>query len=375
MSLVAPVYLVAALVGAVIAAALHLFVRRRPPSRALPTARFIPDTTSPSRALARRPADGLLLALRAGALVLAGLALATPRAKLARHGTARVVAVDVSAAADPSAVVAAAHPLLDGASAVIVFDTAAREVRVGAPDTLAAIARYRAAIPAGSLSAALVAAMHVGPRLAAQADSIALVLVTPALVAERDRATSAIRALWPGRIEVVRPPPTARAPGAVHVEWADSSPSPAWTRRPQSGVPGAVWYADAALVAPLVRRWKAAQQGRVVARWVDGEPAVLERATPDGCVRSLGVTVPSQSDLSLRPEFERFVMVIASGACGGVETAPLDRNAMDSLRGPARLARASDLSASTATVSPFTPMLLAVALALLLVETLLRRRP
>ena len=375
MTLVAPAYLVAALAGAAIAAALHLFVRRRRPSRALPTARFIPDITSPSLALARRPADGLLLALRAGALVLAGLALATPRIERARRGTARVVVVDVSRAADPSVVVAATHALLDGASAVIVFDTVAREIRAGAADTLAAIARSRAAIPAGSLSAALVAAMHVSPRVAAQADSIALVLVTPALGAERDRATMAIRALWPGRIDVVRPPPAARAPGAVYVEWADSAPSPAWARRPQPDVPGAVWYADAALVAPLVRRWRGAQQGRVVARWVDGEPAVLERATTDGCVRSLGVTVPSQGDVPIRPEVVRFVSVIASGACGGVESVPLDRRAMDSLRGPTRLARGAEFSASTATASPFTPVLLAVALALLLVETLLRRRP
>lgn len=373
MSLVAPAYLVAALVGAAIAAALHLFVRRRPPSRALPTTRFIPDTSSFAQVVARRPTDVLLLALRAGVLVLAGLALAAPRVARERRGTARVVALDVSRAADPQLVAAAARPLLDGASAVIVFDTIAREVRASALDTLAAIARTRAAAPTGSLSAALVAALHLGPRVAAGADSLALVLVTPALVAERDHATTELRALWPGRMEVVKVPPAPRARGVVGVEWADSVSSPSWTRRPQPDAPGAVWYGDAALVAPLARRWMAGQ-GRVVARWVDGEPAVLERATVDGCVRSLGVTVPSEGDLPLRHEVERFVEVMAAGACGGMEIVPLDARALDSLRGPVRLARAADFPMSEAPQSPLTPVLLGLALALLLLETLLRRR-
>ena len=67
-----------ALAGVLAISALHLLSVRRPPELLLPTARFLPDRDVRAVSRTRTPSDVLLLAVRIGALVAAGLAAAIP---------------------------------------------------------------------------------------------------------------------------------------------------------------------------------------------------------------------------------------------------------------------------------------------------------
>lgn len=376
MSILAPWYLVAALAATGVAVVLHLLVRRRPPSMALPTARFIPDAPVSARAIARRPADALLLALRVGALVLAGLALAAPAFARRRNGTARVVVVDLSRGADRSATLDSARAYVNGAAVVLVVDSVAVDVTRSAADTLAVIARSAPSLHRGSLTASMLAALRAVPRAAIGADSVSLTIVSPALEEERDRASAAVRALWPGRIDVVRTPAAAvTVDSSVRVLWADSAASTHW-RAVAPANAGALLFGDMVLVAPLVRRWRAVDgdSSRVVARWVDGEPAVLERRAGAGCVREVGVTMPAVGDVLLRPEVERFVDWLGRAPCGAGAPVALGAAALDSLRGRGRLARGADFPAAASRSSALAPWLLIAVLLLLAAETLVRGR-
>ena len=92
--------------GAAVAAALvalHAISVGRPRAGWLPTARFVPER--PPRAARRlaRPTDRRLLAVRALAALLAGLALARPVPTAVRAPVVRLVLADRSRAADPAA--------------------------------------------------------------------------------------------------------------------------------------------------------------------------------------------------------------------------------------------------------------------------------
>ncbi|MFL5582398.1 MAG: BatA domain-containing protein [Gemmatimonadaceae bacterium] len=375
MSFAAPAYLAAAALAAALVVALHLLVRRRPPSALLPTARFIPDVPASATALAARPADVPLLLLRVLVLLLVGAALAGPRLTPRPRGTARVVAVDVSRGASRAAALTAAAPHVAGAAAVIAFDSAARAVPA---DSLAALASAPPTMSRGSLSAALVRALRAASRLRESADSVQLVLVTPALAEEADAATMEVRALWPGRVDLVRTPPAGSMAGAdsVLVEWADSAASPDWRRRARADVPGALRAGDAVLVAPLARAWAHVPRdsSRVAARWTDGEPAAVERSVPGGCVRELGFALPTAGDVALRPDAERVLARLRTAPCAGrADPTPMSDAAVQALAGAGRLARASDFPAAARRGSPLAPWLLGGALLLALAELPLRR--
>jgi hypothetical protein len=124
------------------------------------------------------------------------------------------------------------------------------------------------------------------------------------------------------------------------------------------------------LVAPLMRR--VVPEGRVVARWRDGTPAVTERVYGNGCMRSVGVGIPMAGDLTLRPSFAHFLEAMLA-PCGGARRAALPDSALPWLHAEGALAEGPTLAAAAPTSSPLTKWLLLLATLVLAIEQVMRR--
>ena len=387
MSFLAPGWLVAGAIGALMVGALHFFARRNPRPYPLPTTRFIPERPASAAALARRPSDLVLLFLRAAALLLLGVAFAQPVFSPPRD-TALVVLVDRSRAA----------PALDDSTAALL-KTADRVVEFDS-----------------AISSGLIAGFRAAASLRWNADSVDLLVVSPFVREEWDAATLPIARTWPGRIRVrsltpqvspesvsrvsldpedplaatlalIGPLPSsvrlvrrlvsttdsmwARGGGAL-VVWPDSLERSGWTPvKPDTA--SAVATAQIAVVASFVRT-VSLPLGRVVARWNDGTPAAVERPLGRGCQRDVGIPITPVGDFVLRPSVRRLTGMLLSPCGGGQEWEPVSAALMDSLRGPARLASTADLGQRQEKRVPVQGVLLIAALALLLLETVARRR-
>ena len=211
MNFLAPGFLVAASAAALGVVALHFIVTRRPRSVVFPTARFVPDVPVTARARSLQLADLVLLAVRVLIILFAGAALARPIFPPQRERIARVIAADVSGSvADVGETRDSVRALFRPGDAIVLFDTATRLVTT--PDSVGARSRTATA---GSLSAGLVGALRAGSRVRDGADSVELVVVSPATIAEQDRATTEIRAQWPGRGQR-RQLPTALSHAPTH---------------------------------------------------------------------------------------------------------------------------------------------------------------
>jgi len=298
------------------------------------------------------------------------------------------------------------------------------------------IALERSTVPA-RLSPALVTALRTATAMRERADSIELVLVSPMRAAAVDEATHPIRELWPGSIRVVRVAHAdtdtarartgivlsgARAADALHagasaagllgapgsgetvrlargaasaedsawaaggrrtlVRWPADAAPPGWVARAVADTTGAVVAGSAAVVHRFARRHELAPTSmsgaRVVARWVDGAPAAVERDAGDGCVRDVAIMVPEHGDLVLRPAFARLVRALAAPCARAAGGAALDSTLLASIIGAdldAGSAVPRDAIAAPDTIAtPLVPWLVAATLVLLLVELLLRRR-
>ncbi|MDE2793593.1 MAG: BatA domain-containing protein [Gemmatimonadota bacterium] len=466
MIFLAPVYLIAA--GAVAAGvvALHFLSTREPDTDLLPTTRFIPKVPVQATTITVRFTDPWLLVLRVLLILLLGAALARPLIHPLSAPVARIAVVDVSRAVGSARELAdSARGYVEGAAAVVFFDREAREVGGGAMDSLDALAEgtpvpvvggagqtvdspgvpadeetrdspeggpagdgtgtrgaasegpRRTRAEKGSLSSALIAALRTASRLRDGADSLQLVVISPFAREERDAATERIRALWPGRIEVVRvggvgpadglptgartaladPVPTGTAtesPGQsprVRVEWADSTASEFWTERETPDTIAGVRAADAVMVYPFERRWRPAtvtpsalsaadptpgpaENTLVYARWMDGEPAAFERATEDGCLRSIAIPLPTEGDAILRPAFQRFLAGLDAPCGEPGDPTPLSDAFLTAFAGDGPLAPASEIGRQVKRVTPAVPWILALALLVALAEHWARRR-
>ena len=411
MTFLAPWALALGALGAAGAVLLHLVARQRPAAFMLPTARFIPDRQTLVSRAATRPTDLVLLALRVLLLLAAGAAFARPVFVRAAATHARIVLLDRSSAvADVNDAWRRARALGTGPgpTVVIAFDSATAVVDGGAADS--PITR---SVAAGSISAALIAARRAAGSLATRADSVELVLVSPIATEELDAATAGVRALWPGGIRLERvalrsdssttptleralpmsdalgPAMAARlvraevravrlrrantldardsayaAAGGTVVLW-DSSAAPLRAEGLALG--------DDVIVARLGRRSLAAT-GAAVARWADGSAAARERPIGAGCLRAVGIALPTAGDLPLRAGFQRIVRGLLA-PCG--RAAPLhaaDSTMTASVIGGKSLAPASTLRSGAEPPSPFVPWLLGVALLCALAELALRGR-
>jgi hypothetical protein len=429
MTFAAPLF---AWIGGVAAAAvvgLHLLAWRRPPETPLPTARFAPERPIRMVSRALRPADLLLLALRAAVVLLAGFALAGPRFEQRRVGSARVVVADrsngVRATGD---VVAAARRELRSGDALVVFDSSAHEFDPASLDSMVA----GSVNAPGSLSPALIAAIRAARRLEKTYDSVEIVLVSPFVSSELDAAASSIRSLWGGpmrrvrvassgdsaamsatpdfrgepsdgliaavmlngavaggaRVRVVRDSlsasdSVAAREGRTIVVWPRSGGA-RWARRARVDTAMAVTTSDrtagaradnATVVAAFQRAWNP-PDGRVVARWADGKPAATEASLGAGCVRTVAIDVPAAGDLAVTPSFRRFARRMTepcgSGVSGALSDSVLDRAIPATLTRPQAAGFASN--ASDGPASRMTAWLLAVAIAVMIAEQFVRRR-
>lgn len=408
MTWLAPWYLAAGALAALAVVALHLLAWRRPPAAMLPTARFIPDAPARARARSARPADPLLLALRVLALLLVAAALARPVRVATRRPLARIIVADLSASvADAAAVRAQVTALARAADAIVIADGERARV-MAAGDSLRAVAGARP----GRLSPALVAAGDAARVLAERADSAELLLVSPLAREEVDAATIALAHAWKGRVAVASvavAPQRAVVLAPLHVEAtgddAVAAGATASGTRADAGVRvvrRALSAADSAWVAGAIGRvlvsWPATlaasaaptaalawnddafiapvapdgapQPGRAIVRWADGAAAATEREVGGSCVRDVRVAIPRAGDVTLSTGFARLLVQLAQPCGGARDTTRVTLAQLGVERaGPARpLPRPA----------PRDPWelarwLLGVALALLLVEPLLRR--
>lgn len=421
----------ALLIGAVAAAGsvvLHLVALQRPASYLLPTARFIPDRRTLVRRMATRPRDLLLLALRVLLLLSAAAAFARPVLATSRAPLARVVLFDRSGAVQRmEEALAQLRPwLADGVpTRLVLFDSvavvardAAAELEVLSRTPLPTAARDSSrASSVGSLSAALVAAGRLGPVLAADADSVQLVIVSPLATNEFDAATDSIRAHWRGGIVIARltsdsvanvggsaagtleralspDDPLAPALSVVRV-----APSPTSVRLRRSALDArdtafarsggtvvrwdsaggalasatALAIADDVVVATL-GRGRLPAEGATIARWSDGSAAASEVRIGAGCIRHVAVSVPLAGDLALRAAFRRVAQGLMAPCSGNGVSGPADGAAVARVRGPEGLASAQRLADPARRSHPLVPWLLGVALACAFGELVVRAR-
>ncbi len=392
----------------------HLVARTRPAAYVLPTARFIPDQRSLVSRVATRPRDLLLLLLRVVLLLVASAAFARPVLTPTRGTVGHIVLLDRSrAVASMSEAVAKARALVPAGAPVVViaFDSAPAVLSGSAWDAFSRMPRSDAT---GSLSAAFVAARRAGVSLSEQVDSVQLHLVSPLAQSELDGATLLARRGWPGAIAVerwvlradsadgwrlARPIPvsdplgpsvsalkviaTGRASQLVRGPFAASDSAFArsggtvvrWDTSGRARMAAEGLSAGDDVIVATVGRLPLASGGRVAARWADGTPAAVEENLGTGCVRHVGVLLPSAGDLPLRPSFQRLARGLLA-PCGyvGSEVA-IDSSTLATLMGTSRtMARAGDLRATKDHPSPLARWLLVAALVLALAELALRTR-
>jgi hypothetical protein len=128
---------------------------------------------------------------------------------------------------------------------------------------------------------------------------------------------------------------------------------------------------NAVVIFPFVRRWRL-PGGVVRARWVDGEPAAVERQVGDGCLRDVAIEIPAAGDLVLTPAFGQLLRAL-SGPC--TSASPPDVLPDSALAWLTRRSAAGQETPVTSNErSPIAPWLLGAALALALLEPFTRRR-
>ena len=271
---------------------------------------------------------------------------------------------------------------------------------------------------AGSLSAALVIAVREAHARRDEADSLAIVLVSPLVREEFDAATGAVRATWPGGIDIrqvaaaadtVRTAALAlraaaadplhatlslagiarrdAAPlrlvrdsrlAAADSAWAVSAGRvlvhwPATTAAPTDTI-GGIATAGTVLIASFARP-VGPRLGEPVAWWADGRVAATERRIGSGCLREVAVPVTPVGDLALR-ERTRDLLRALTRPCGVTrDLRPADSELVRMVAGSApRSLAARRLPPRIESGRAAAPWLLLLALMLLVAEQWVRRR-
>ncbi|MGZ4779111.1 MAG: BatA domain-containing protein [Thermoanaerobaculia bacterium] len=424
MTFLAPGFLYASLAVAAAIVALHFIVTRQPRAGILPTARFVPHTRATTVAPARQPSDFVLMLVRVLLVLAAGAGLARPILTPRRGAEARVILVDVSrSSTDSLAMRDSVRAMYRDRDAVVLFDSSARLVTRNVTDTLAAL---KPTIRRGSLSAALIAALRAGSALRDRDDSLELVIVSPFAREEFDAATDTIRKLWSGKAKLVRiaspgvdtvspqheltittsgddplavtvglarTTPTAngrierissaalspgvRSGGAL-IDWPDSTRPRFAVQRDVRDMVGGVMASDAVVVATFNRRWSyppdSLRGADVIARWVDGEPAAVEKPDATSCVRSVAIPVTPIGDFVIRHDFVRLVAALSRPCARITSLIPTDPSDIAQLEGKGGFAPRASFQPLTDAHSDLAPWLFALALAAAIAEPFVRRR-
>jgi hypothetical protein len=216
--------------------------------------------------------------------------------------------------------------------------------------------------------------MRAGAALRGRADSVEIVIVSPFLRSELDRATSTIRGAWPGRMRVVPVAPSSAVTGhTTEVVFAGTQRPELAIARNRIDTVGAAIADGNVVVARFERRWRfvpdSLHDAQVVARWVDGEPAAIERDVNGVCTKSILVPVDSSGDMMLRSDFIAF-----AGALG----APCRSERADTIHatlpfdGRGRLASTTEFPVPSGGNSRASFWLLLMAMALAIIEMILR---
>lgn len=417
MTFLAPGFLWAGVAFSLGIVALHFIVTRQPKSEDFPTARFVPASSVEAVSRSQLPTDLFLLLLRVLAVLSVASALARPVLTVSRNQNARIVLADLSlSSAKIGDVRDSVSKYFRPNDVLVAFDSSARVY--SSPDSFPSVG----VAPVGNLSAALIASLRSARKLRDQADSISLVVVSSLPSASWDAATDTLRAMWPGAIQVVRVAARndssegsvrkfsselgsadplrfglALASDAVHtpsgrlvrtgkvpspddgeiiLHWpsserpAFSSPAPATTH---AGLVAGSVVQIASFTTHFEFTPDSARGARVVARWLDGAPAAIQRNVAGGCVRSVNIAVPQKGDLAIRPEFVAIVSQLISPCAFASSPAPLPDSVLAQLKGGNAAAARSAFAGDDEQTSPFTPWLLLAALMLLGLEQLLRR--
>lgn len=409
MTWLAPALLGVAAVAGVATIVAHLLARRRP--RAIPwaTARFLPEGELDARTLTRRPRDPWLLALRLLVLALLGAGAAQPVPGGERASVRRVLLLDARAASGARDSVLRSLAPRD---LVIAFDTAATLTDV------ATLVRDSTTSTIGMapsrLGGAIVRLARVRDSLLRDADSLDVTLLSPLDAALVDAGTPALRALVPEPMRIVRTSsratvgdttravvrtrsdgddPVAAAlaalgplPGGARVvvqrtAKADTMPASGttlvrWPVNTRTATLDAIRLDDGTTwVAPLVRLPIDDTSGaRIVARWRDGTPAVVDRrTTAGGCVRTVGVGIPEAGDVTLTVDGRRAIAALVR-PCDAPPPSLDDATIATLVRPQAALSTADRAALATPARSTWAPWLVGAAALLALLEPLLRGR-
>jgi hypothetical protein len=166
--------------------------------------------------------------------------------------------------------------------------------------------------------------------------------------------------------------------GGALIEWPAST-------RPRFAVPravkdtvGGVMAGEATVVAAFERAWSyppdSLRGADVIARWVDGDPAAIEKPDGPGCVRSAAIPVTPVGDLAIRTEFVRLVASLSRPCAQTTSLIPADPSVVAKLEGKGGLAPREAFQPVTDAHSELSPWLFALALAAAIAELLVRRR-
>jgi hypothetical protein len=135
---------------------------------------------------------------------------------------------------------------------------------------------------------------------------------------------------------------------------------------------------DAVVVSPFDRQWSfppdSLRGAEVIARWVDGEPAAVEKPDGAGCVRSVAIPVSPIGDFVIRHDFVRLVASLSRPCARITSLIPADPADIAKLEGKGGLAPRSAFQPLTDAHSDLAPWLFALAIAAAMAELLLRRR-
>ncbi len=413
--------------AALLLGVLHLLSVRRPPILLLPTARFVPQGDSRAVALGPRPVELVLLAMRALAILLAGMAFGGARCHVRGPRAVQLIIADQASQPDSAAWWAAVAGSARGG---------ASEVRAGIPH-VAWVSGLEtdpgAALVAGQREAGRLAQLYAG------LEEVELTIVLPRRVRSL-RGWRAWRSRWPGGIRVVDvgkveassaggaalpravsvvstidddPVEAAFNMSAMHpvvilrdssvnvsdfaesgtvlVHWPGTGAPEGWHSSPAVDTVGAVTAMETALVGSFERSyvWRDEDgqndtavgiasgggdgRSREILWWADGEPAAVEVETSGGCERRVYLPIPQGSDLLLGAAAAG-VRGVITAPCGAAQiaTEPLS----DSVAEPvdARIFRDGGSIPMPDDQWWITLVLLGMALVVLLTEQKMRSR-
>jgi len=161
------------------------------------------------------------------------------------------------------------------------------------------------------------------------------------------------------------------------IEWPASTRPRFSIKRAVRDTVGGVLAGDVGVVSAFERQWSfpadSLRGADVIARWVDGEPAAIEKPDGVGCVRSVAIPVSPVGDLVIRKDFVRLVASLSRPCAGRTALIAADPDAVTKLEGKGGLAPREAFQSLTDARSELATWLLALALAAAIAELFVRR--